>query len=216
MKAVRMSREEYPAPSVHSGERYGRLLIAGFSHQDRRGARHYHVKCDCGTGKIVRGSDLRSSSTVSCGCLRREKHTIHNQSKTAIFRAWWGMKERCENAKHDSYKNYGGRGIAVCLRWQDFSNFHADMGDRPRGFSLDRIDNDGPYSPENCRWASPRQQCNNKRDNHYLEFRGRRMSFSEWERDLGLPRDILKQRINKCGWSVERALTAPVKKRLLR
>lgn len=122
------------------------------------------------------------------------------------------MRDRCANPKNKAFANYGGRGIRVCDRWQEFKCFYADMGDRPPGMSLDRINNDGNYEPGNCRWATRNEQWQNRRPfykNRFIEFRGKRLGFCSWAREAGIPADTIKRRL-KLGWSIDRALTQPV------
>lgn len=122
------------------------------------------------------------------------------------------MKKRCGNSKSKAYHNYGGRGIKVCDRWlESFENFFEDVGPRPEGLTLDRIDNDLGYFKENCRWASYKDQANNTRTNKFVEFNGKTLSVSQWERELGFVSGTVKQRLYS-GWPVERALTVPVRK----
>lgn len=129
-----------------------------------------------------------------------------------ILRSTWnGMKSRCLNPKNSQYHNYGGRGIAVCDRWlNSFEAFCQDMGPRPAGMTLDRFpNNDGHYEPGNCRWATPAMQSRNQRTNHYIEFGGRRMVLRDWANELGMSELTLGSRLDRLGWSVEKALTTP-------
>ncbi len=126
------------------------------------------------------------------------------------YEVWKKMRQRCCNPRHTSYRNYGGRGIEVCSRWDAFRAFLDDMGHRPSPkHSLDRIDNGGNYEPENCRWATPQQQQRNRRNNHLLTHNGQTMSIAEWSDQTGIHRRTLLNRISRNGWTVERALTTP-------
>jgi hypothetical protein len=123
------------------------------------------------------------------------------------------MIQRCTNSNYTYYKDYGGRGIKVCDRWlNSFEDFLADMREAPKGLSLDRIDNNGDYTPENCRWATIKEQCNNTRCNHLLTYNGKTQSISQWANELGTKWITLYKRINTYGWSVDRALSTPVQR----
>ena len=135
----------------------------------------------------------------------------HGGAGTPEYGAWKNMRGRCNNPEHATYPYYGARGIAVCDRWNDsFENFLADMGRRPGpGYSLERIDNDGPYSPENCRWATRREQYRNRRPNRFLTFNGKTQCLTDWAAEIGCSAETLRGRL-KSGMSVEEALTRPV------
>jgi hypothetical protein len=136
--------------------------------------------------------------------------TTHGGSRDRdpVYKVWHAMLTRCRSPKDPAYRDYGGRGITVCVRWRDFAAFRADMGPRPRGGTLERIDVNGDYEPTNCRWASPREQANNRRTNRTLTLRGRSMTVAQWARELGASKTGLLHRL-KAGWSVEETLTTP-------
>ncbi|WP_157509585.1 hypothetical protein [Leifsonia sp. Root4] len=137
-------------------------------------------------------------------------HARRYRADHPLYNVWAEMKQRCANPRKHNYSRYGGRGVRVCARWLDsFAAFEADMGPRPDGFTLDRIDNDGPYSPENCRWASMRDQARNKRSNRRLELDGESLTVADWATRTGVPSAVIRQRIDKHKWSVSDALMTP-------
>jgi hypothetical protein len=132
--------------------------------------------------------------------------------KRPEYGSWRAMKDRCLNPRHSAYDRYGGRGVTICERWLTFANFFADMGPRPTPeHSLDRVDANGNYEPENCRWATDAEQNQNSRKNRFLTHDGQTLCVSEWARRIGIKAATLEQRLN-LGWSVERALTAPLRR----
>lgn len=148
------------------GKRFGRLLVLNQT-DSIGGATAYECRCDCGTTKKVRGVSLRKGDTTSCGCARAERMAAHQYRhgyyKTRTYNSWRAMLARCNDPKHRQYKDYGGRGIVVCPQWTEFECFLADMGERPPGRSIDRVDGDGNYEPGNCRWATRTEQNRNRR-----------------------------------------------------
>lgn len=197
-------------------QRFGRLTVERQNGLSERGEALWLCECECGNMVCVTGFHLRDGHTRSCGCLQREvtyrRNISHGMSKTSVYRAWKSMRGRCHNKKHKYYYHYGGRGIKVCKRWGKFENFYIDMGERPKGMTLDRKDNSKGYSPTNCRWASWRTQQNNRRNNHLITFQGRTQTIAQWGREIGIAYSALWIRISKLKWSVERALTEPVNK----
>ncbi len=176
---------------VHNlcGKRFGRLVVLEYA-----GEKKWKCQCDCGETTIVSGNALNSGSTKSCGCLRietakRAKYVKHGKSNSPTFIRWRSMKSRCYYPKNVGYPNYGGRGIKVCDRWlgeHGFENFLADMGEAPsREYSLDRIDVNGDYTPENCRWATWKEQSNNKRNSRLITHNGRSLTIPQWCDELG-------------------------------
>ncbi len=141
-----------------------RLTVIGFAEQRRNGA-YWLCRCECGREKIIFAFHVRTGHTKSCGCWRDDfpGRRIHGKADTLMYKAWQGMWTRCTNPRATSFKYYGAKGVLVCDRWRRFENFFEDMGERPAGLSLDRIDPNGNYEPTNCRWATRSEQQKNKR-----------------------------------------------------
>lgn len=199
---------------------FGRLAIVEFHGMLDGSSCKYPAwlcRCECGNTTLVRSSSLLNGTTRSCGCLHvdtAKKHGAaqwkHGQIYTSEYRSWAGMFDRCTNPNNGSFSRYGGRGITVCAAWSDFRIFMQDMGAKPSPqHSLDRIDVNGIYCPENCRWADSVQQNRNKRSNISITFRGETKLLIEWAQLLGFTYYTLIHRICTRKWDVERALTQP-------
>ena len=191
--------------------RFGRLLVVGRALKKGVHPR-WLFRCDCGTTGDVSGAALRSGNTRSCGCLKREvvksAARTHGMSNTRVFNAWLAMRQRCYDEKHVGFKNYGKRGIRVCVRWHSFDNFLADMGEPPPGHSLDRRDNNKGYSPDNCYWATRAEQNRNKRTNRVVTVGSLRMCVKDWARAAGMDESLIRGRLNR-GWPEEAAVLLP-------
>lgn len=201
-----------------AGRRFGRLVATG-PHESRKRKTYWPCRCDCGNQVKISATNLKTGNTTSCGCYRREftaaknaTHSLLAGGKPSEFIVWALMRRRCDDPADDAYPAYGGRGISVCDRWRSFDAFYADMGARPApDHQIDRIDNDGPYSPENCRWVTRVENCSNRRDNVYVEWRGESLTVYEWARRMGMKPHTIWARLFRLGWNVEQALTTPVR-----
>lgn len=202
-----------PCPT---GTRFGRWTVIGPREGVGRKQR-IACSCDCGSTRLVSVDSLRRGGSTSCGCWKGAKCSAstrkHGGCRIPEYQSWGHLKRRCLNPTDAAYDHYGGRGITVCERWQGpdgFANFYADMGPRPSPkHSIDRIDNNGPYSPENCRWATSSEQGRNTRGNRFLTFEDRTQCLQDWSDEIGIDSSILSTRLRR-GWPVEDALTRPV------
>lgn len=207
-----------------TGRKFGRLTVLSRAENKKRRATWLCV-CDCGKEKTVVGSNLIQGSTTSCGCLRAEvarrsfNKTFKSHGHTcgqfkAEYKIWNAMVSRCKNASDRSYARYGGRGITIDPRWEkDFLAFVSDIGPRPSPeYSIERKDNDGPYAPSNCKWATRAEQARNKRNTRFLNIGGRVMTLTEAARISPVTIGAIHARIAKHGWSDERAVLTPSKR----
>lgn len=198
-----------------AGQRFGLLTADAFAYRGSGGHAYWHCKCDCGGQKVVRYGHLKSGNVSSCGCANTRK--THGEARSRLYVIWTGIKQRCTNPNNIEFPRYGGRGITVCDEWSNSFEAFRDWA-LANGYSdelsIDRKENNGPYSPENCRWATPVEQSNNTRKNRNLTYNGETHSVSEWARILGVNQSTLNMRLNKYNWSVEDALTKGVRKRV--
>lgn len=190
-----------------TGLRFGRLTVTSRAASAAGGRSQFTCVCDCGAIVVVGGRHLRSSDTRSCGCWRVEASTTHGMRGSPEWRTWISMKTRCLNSHRSEYTRYGGRGITICDRWlHSFESFFADMGERPTPWhSIDRINNDGNYEPDNCRWATVQQQAENRSNVQQLEFGGQVDTLKGWSRRSGIPYSTLRRRLT-AGWPLWKAL----------
>lgn len=197
------------------GKTYGRLEVVSFSHRTTKSS-FWVCKCVCGKQKVIDAGNLKRSITKSCGCLHKEVFrritTKHGLSRTKEYFTWQEIRARCYRETHKLFKDYGGRGIKVCERWNDFENFLHDMGDAPSGhrISIDRVNNDGDYKPSNCRWATSVIQNNNKRTNVFVSVDGVLKTLAQWAIDFGINKQTVYSRIRR-GWNYLDSLEIPVK-----
>lgn len=192
-----------------TGQRFGRLTAVSFFQMRNGKYAEWTFRCDCGSEKRLLRQSVEHAGTDSCGCLTKRKLaarcTTHGMSATQVYKGWAAMKDRCLNPNNMHFAEYGGRGITVCQRWiESFENFIADMGPRPPGLTIERINNNGNYEPGNCRWASRREQQCNRRVNVMLTGFGKLQCISAWARELGMQRSSLVNRLKR-GMTIEQA-----------
>lgn len=190
-----------------SGQNFGRLTALYRLH-NTKGRTKWLCVCECGNFTEVRSDFLQSGNTKSCGCLNRDIITKHNKSKDRVYNIYQGMKKRCYLKCNHDYKNYGARGIAVCDEWrnnfQAFYNWSMANGYNDK-LTIDRIDVNGNYEPNNCRWCNMKQQARNRRNNIYFTYNGETHCLTDWCEILGLNRKTIYERLRH-GWSYKRAL----------
>lgn len=195
-----------------TGSRFGRLVTLRYVGGRRMS---WACACDCGKNSHVPGANLRKGKTSSCGCLKAQKlaaglHTLHGIYGTRAAKSWMAMIQRCTNPNDTSYARYGGAGITVCDRWRSLATFVADMGQPPEGMTLDRWpDQKGNYEPDNCRWATPRQQAENRSTTNIIVFRGREYTTRQLSEETGVPYERLRRRLFRDGMDIERAVAEP-------
>lgn len=199
-----------------TGQRFTRWTVLSPATGSHHNQRHWSCQCDCGVTRDVHHGNLTSGKSTSCGCRQRERaieaSTTHGRSRhhssCSSYCLWAGMIQRCTNPNHTAYRNYGGRGVSVCERWRSYENFFADMGPRPDGMTLDRIDNELSYSPTNCRWATRGEQNSNKSNNRLLHHDGIQLSIAQWAARKNLRPYTLYSRLRR-GWSPAEAIETP-------
>jgi len=205
------------------GQIFVRLEVVG-QRVRKQGRWHRECRCVCGEHRLVLEKNLRNGNTKSCGCLRRDRssrmmvemHTTHGLSQRSEYRIWAGIKTRCFNEKDPGYPRYGGRGISMCREWVDsFEAFYEYVGPRPtEAHTIERDDNDGDYEPGNARWATAKEQANNRRSSRFIEYLGERKTVSQWAEILGWKTSTFEMRLKR-GWTIEEAASLPLHSRVV-
>jgi hypothetical protein len=202
-----------------TNKRFGRLLVIKPStYNIKQRCWYWECNCDCGNICIVNGCSLRNGDTQSCGCFKvdciKNRFTTHGKSNSDLIHVHAAIKQRCNNPKNKEYKNYGGRGITICPEWENFEIFYkwAIDNEYAKGLTIDRIDNDGSYEPNNCRWTTCKEQSNNQRRNRLITFEGKTLTLTQWASLKEIKLSTLVSRLDYLKWSIEKALTTPVQK----
>lgn len=193
-----------------TGQPFGRLTVISFAGTANNGEATWLCKCSCGNTSTHKSYYLRKGTTKSCGCLRDESRITHGHTigkrDTATYKTWENMIQRCTNQKHHHWHKYGGAGITVCQEWRDYSTFLADMGNRPNGHTLDRINNNIGYSRSNCRWATPSQQQRNRKTSRMITWNGKTQLMIEWAEELNIPYSTIESRM-RAGMPLDKVFT---------
>jgi len=208
------------APKDLVGKRFGRLTVVSLTDGRRHRERHWMCVCDCGNGYIVSSNGLKSGHATQCySCAKKQagvKKRTDSYYYPALRKRYSNMKTRCYDQSYPEFHLYGGRGIKICDEWlysfHSFVRWALDSGYDP-SLTIDRIDTNGDYCPENCRWVGAKEQANNRRTNRFLTFNGISDTVANWSEKTGIPYKTIYRRITRSGWSVERALTTPARLR---
>lgn len=195
-----------------SGQKFGNLTVLRIANAQNKNGRYYECLCDCGNRTIVLGQNLKRGITKSCGCLRT-KHIVHMNfkhggKKERLYGVWCAIRSRCNNPNNKEYNRYGGRGIKCCDSWKEYMSFRewAISNGYKEGLTIDRIDNDGNYCPENCRWVTRTQQMQNTSLNVLVEHNSKTQTMSEWAKELGLNYKRFHRALRQYKLSFEKAV----------
>jgi hypothetical protein len=210
-KSATWNKDRGKLLEINAGDVYGYLtVLEPITSPTEKGERGCClVKCECGIIKKVKRREIFHGRIKSCGCRSYlgQKRTTYKYKNTPEYNCWVGIRQRCNNPKASGYKYYGARGIKVCERWDSFGNFLNDMGERPDGTSIDRIDNNGDYEPSNTKWSTPSEQSSNTRRTHFIAHDGEIKTLSQWADSLNISVCTLSLRIKN--WGIEKAVTLP-------
>lgn len=195
-----------------AGQRYGNLTVIKRTGTDKGGNALWACECVCGELAVVRSQHLRNNETQSCGCMAKKNALKYGESKSRIGRIWRAMINRCRSELNPNYRHYGERGIIVCSEWIDYHNFHdwaLDNGYKDN-LTIERKNVDGNYEPENCKWATMKEQENNRTNNHLITFIGKTQTLQQWSEETGIARETLSSRIRR-GWTIPQTLSVPIR-----
>lgn len=180
-----------------TGMKFGFWTVIERAPNNANGSARFICRCQCGTVRVIRAQALKNGGSRSCGCHKNDYNRKHNGKGTRLYEIWRQMRYRCQKEGHSAYPGYGGRGIKVCAEWEDFGNFRswAMANGYDDSKSIDRIDVNGDYCPENCRWADSKTQMNNRRNTPHYSYLGESLTLSEWSQRLGIPRSTIRNRM---------------------
>lgn len=201
-QGVPMPRKKNTTP-IQPDDKFNRWTVLSFA-VNNNGNPKWLCRCDCGNERIIPASTLRSSKSKSCGCFRRDTNLTHGYYKHPTYKTWCMMITRCTNPRYSKYSFYGGRGITVHESWLKFDAFLADVGLRPKGTTLDRVDNNGNYEPGNVRWATKAEQMRNTRSTHFITFNNETMCATDWAARLGITNRAMFHRLRR--WPLDRVM----------
>lgn len=203
-----------------TGQKFDRLKVISYAGTDKRGKALWKCECECENIVIVAASNLKRGITKSCGCLRSElsskrildKNLKHGDSRKRLYRIWRGMIDRTQNVNNCNYHKYGEKGVEICIEWNEYKNFKewALKNGYKDNLTIDRKDNRKGYTTDNCRWVTSKEQNRNTTRNRIIEYRGKKKTIVEWAEIYSINYQTLSSRLNKLGWSTEKALETPV------
>jgi hypothetical protein len=197
-----------------TGQKFGRLTAIRIAEKRKHKKYYWECKCECGNICVVMGTKLKNGYTKSCGCLLpdliRETKTTHGLTHSKTYKIWASMKKRCDNPADNGYHKYGARGIKYCEKWGLFENFFSDMGLCPSGYSIERINNNGDYEPDNCKWIPLKDQARNRRSNRYITYNGITKTIIQWSEHYNIEYRKLYVRLVTLNWTPELAFNTPL------
>lgn len=197
-----------------TGNKYNMLTVLGRVENDKNGQSRWECICECGNKTIVKGANLKNGAVKSCGCLvhRPALNKKHGESNTPLYRMWTSMIYRCDNPKYIAYKYYGARGIRVCDEWHDYETFKKWVNETKTddSYTIERIDVNGDYGPDNCKWIPMSEQANNRRSNIVIDYNGEEHTLMQWCKKLNLNYKNVHNRMYKLGWSFEKAISTDI------